>query len=178
MKYEVRVDTSALAKLGELRVKKALYAPIPVVPGGSQNRLGNALAAAALAGVFGYGMHNLSRAVSGAPGSEANTLGKGVSFQHMLDASPELRQQDPNKVKSMFDVVYQFFPAGAAQPHTAAGIVGNLVQYDTVDHRTVNDLISMQSTYSSTQGETVKAPTSARDYLMDVFSKVLVAGSR
>lgn len=178
MKYEVRVDTSALMKLGELRVKKALYAPIPVVPGGQGATLGNALAAAALAGVFGYGMHNLSRAVSGPPGSEANTLGKGVSFQGMLESSPELRQQDPNKVKSMFDVVYQFFPAGAAQPHTAAGIVGNLVQYDTVDHKTVNDLINMQKSYSDTQGLTPRGASNTGDKIFDVFSKLLLAGAK
>jgi hypothetical protein len=178
MKYEVRVDTSALTGLGWLMVKKALYAPIPVTPGGAQSAFGNALAAAALAGAFGYGINNLSRAVSGQPGSEPNTLGKSVVFHKMLDASPDLRQQDPTKVKSMFDVMYQFFPAGAAQPHTAAGIVGNMVQYDTVDHKTVNDLITMQKSYSDTQGNTPKPAMQIQDHVMSMLSKMLADSAR
>ena len=141
----------ALEKLAFELQKKALYGPIPVQA--TQSALSQALGRAALMGAVGLGAAGLAEMASAPIGTVPNTLAKGRAFQQMLDNSPRVQQlhaAEPKRVKSMFDVVYQYFPAGAAQAQAAAGLVENMSQYETVDHKTIQDLIKMQKDYTET----------------------------
>lgn len=150
-------------------VKTALYAPIPVTPamgGGTREMLHKALMGAAMMGAVGMGLDALPGVASNPIGTVQNTMAKGPAFQGMLDASPNLRMQDPQKVKSMFNVLYQYFPAGAAEPYTASGIVESLMQYDRVDHKTVQDLLKMQKDYVETHVGKPASQSSLKDQIM------------
>ena len=166
------MDEASKKKLERLVfLKLALYAPIPVTPnfgttGTLKDVLSKALAMAGVMGALHVGSNVLSTMAASPIGSVPNAMAQGRAFQGMLEASPSLRQADPVKVKSMFDVLYQFFPSGAAQPYTAAGIVESLVQYDRVDHKTIQDLISMQKDFSATTEGARKAPTSITQELI------------
>jgi hypothetical protein len=141
----------ALEKLALLLQKKALYGAVPVKA--TQTALSQAMGRAAMMGAVGLGAAGLAELASSPIGTVPNTLAKGRAFQQMLDGSQRvqmLHAADPHRVKGMFDVVYQYFPAGAAQTHTAAGLVENLSQYDSVDHKTIQDLIKMQKDYAET----------------------------
>lgn len=168
------MNTEPLKKLAWSRIKKALYSPIPVVAS-NRSALSSALMNAALVGGIGLAFKGLSDMASAGAGTVENTLAKGVAFQNMLEASGDLQAQDPRKVKAMFDVVYQFFPSGAAQPVTAAGIVSNLSQYDTVDHKTVSDLISMQKSYAETTRGLPDRGEGLGDMMASAFSRSLTS---
>ena len=153
-------------------LKCALYAPIPVraMSGkGMQDALSKGLGMGVAMGAVGLGAEFLSQMASSPIGTIPNTLAKGQAFQGMLAASSELRTADPHKVKTMFDVLYQFFPAGAAQPMTAVGIVESLIQYDRVDHKTIQDLVKMQKDYSDTHQLQKKAPSGLSHYLLSAI---------
>ena len=140
-----------LEDLAYVLQKKALYGAIPVRA--TQGVLNQALSRAAMMGAIGLGAGALAEMASSPIGTVPNTLAKGRAFQQMMDTSPRvqaLHAADPDRVKGMFDVVYQYFPAGASQVQTASSLVENLSQYDTVDHKTIQDLIKMQKEYAET----------------------------
>ena len=140
-----------LEKLALHLQKQALYGRIPVQS--TQTALSQAFGRAAMMGALGFGAGALAELASAPIGTIPNTIAKGRSFQQMLDGSERVRglhAADPDRVKGMFDVVYQYFPAGAAQLQTVSGLVESLAQYDTVDHKTIQDLIKMQKEYSET----------------------------
>jgi len=163
-----------LEELAYCLQKKALYGPIPVKA--MQSALHQAFGRAALMGAIGLGAGALAEMASSPIGTVPNTLAKGRAFQQLMEGAPRiqaLHAADPSRVKGMFDVVYQYFPAGAAQLQTAASLVENLSQYDTVDHKTIQDLIKMQKEYAEThvgqrkQGPTI--PTRMMNMLETIF---------
>ena len=169
-------DKEKYKKLERLAfLKMALYPPVPVramgmtTGGAMRDVLSKALAMVTIMGGIGLGTEALSRAASSPIGSIPNSLAKGQAFQGMLEVAPDLRQEDPHKVKSMFDVLYQFFPAGAAQPMTAAGIVGSLTQYDRVDHKTIQDFVKMQKDYSDTHAGARRAPSGISESIISAI---------
>jgi hypothetical protein len=119
------------------------------------------------------GLEALSEAASHPVGSVKNTMAKGPAFQSMLDTSPNLRMQDPQKVKQMFNVLYKYFPAGAAEPMTASGIMEGLMQYDRVDHKTVQDLIKMQKDYVETHVGKPSTKSSLSEQIMGALPGLL-----
>lgn len=170
-------DYRKLAKL--MFIKTALYAPIPVTAAQSgfsgKDMLSKLLGMGAImTGVMGVDAM-LSAAASSPVGEVPNTLAKGQAFQRMLETDPSLQRLEPQRVKSMFNVVYQYFPAGAAEPMTAAGLVGNLAQYDRVDHKTVQDLIKMQKDYSDMHMGSKKAPRGISDRVLDAVPALFMA---
>jgi len=73
----------------------------------------------------------------------------------------------------MFDVVYMYFPAGASQLQTAAGLVESLSQYDSVDHKTIQDLIKMQKEYTETHRGQLKADPGFLTRSLNVMERAL-----
>lgn len=163
-----------LEDLAYLLQKKALYAPVPVKA--TRGALSQVFGRAAMMGALGLGAGALAEMASSPIGTVPNTIAKGRAFQQMLDSSPRvqaLHAADPTRVKGMFDVLYQYFPAGASQVQTASSLVENLSQYDTVDHKTIQDLIKMQKDYAAThvgsksQGPSI--PTRMMNMLENIF---------
>ena len=154
--------------------KKALYGAIPVRA--SQSALSQAFSRAAMMGAIGLGAGALAELASSPIGTVPNTLAKGRAFQQMLTSSPRvqaLHAADPSRVKGMFDVLYQYFPAGAAQVQTASSLVENLSQYDTVDHKTIQDLIKMQKDYASTHVGSKSQGPSIPTRMMNMLEKIV-----
>jgi len=162
----------AIEKLALHLQKKALYGAIPVQA--TQSALSQAFGRAALMGAVGLGAAGLAELASSPIGTVPNTLAKGRSFQQLLEGSDRVRvlhAADPSRVKGMFDVVYQYFPAGAAQLHTAAGLVENLSQYDSVDHKTIQDLIKMQKDFAETHEGARKAEPGFMSRALNVLER-------
>jgi hypothetical protein len=138
-------------------IKEALGGRMPIVK--TQAGLSDMLSRAAMIGAVGLGLNALVDAASAPVGSVKNQVGKAVGYQKMLEGSPELQQMPSMQVKNMFDVLHSFAPDIASQPVAAAGIVSNMAQYDTVDHKTIQDLITMQKNYAEThRGSRKEAP--------------------
>jgi hypothetical protein len=151
-------------------LEKSAWNPnIPVVGG---NVLADMLSRAAMIGAVGLGVNALVDSASAPVGTVRNQAGKALGYQKMLGTSPELQQMPSMHVKNMYDVLHNFAPDIAAQPTAAAGIVSNMAQYESVDHKTIQDLITMQKNYSEThRGQRREAPgIPAR--MMDVAARV------
>ena len=150
-------------------MKLALGGRVPVR--GGSGGLAEMLARAAMIGAVGLGVNALSEAISAPVGTVQSTVGKAVGYQKMLENSPGLQQMPSMQVKNMFDVLHNFAPDIAAQPTAAAGIVSNMAQYESVDHKTIQDLITMQKNYAEThRGQRKEGP--------GIFSRMMdVAGN-
>jgi hypothetical protein len=68
------------------------------------------------------------------------------SSKDMMKKYPNLKQEDPDKVKDYFNVVKQFSPRAAANPLVAGALVNKMIQFGGVDHKLVQDLIQKDST--------------------------------
>lgn len=154
-------------------IKRALYGKNMVtVTNPNAGLLGSMLGRIGLLG--GLGALGLAASQAAAPvQSAAQSVSGAMGFQQMMQQSPRLQELEAGKVKQMYDVLHQFAPDVASNPVAAAGIVENLAQYDTVDHRTVADLISMQKGFSEThRGQRREAPFLG-SRMLDLASKML-----
>ena len=71
-------------------------------------------------------------------------------FNNMISQTPELKNEDEKKVKKLFGVVSQYAPDLAKNPTVAGSIVKRFVDYGDVDPMTLREIISTQSTISTT----------------------------
>jgi len=152
-------------------IKEALGGRVPIAK--TTGGFADMLSRAAMIGALGVGVNALVDAAAAPVGTMQNTVGKALGYQKMLENSPDLQGMPSMQVKSMYDVLHNFAPDVAAQPVAAAGIVSNMAQYDTVDHKTIQDLIAMQKNYSEThRGARKEGPnifTRMLDIAGDVF---------
>lgn len=151
-------------------IKEALGGRMPIVK--TQAGLADMLSRAAMIGAVGLGVNALVDAASAPIGSVQNTVGKAVGYQKMLESSPDLQGMPSMQVKNMYDVLHSFAPDIASQPVAAAGIVSNMAQYDTVDHKTIQDLITMQKNYAETHRGARKEGPGIATRMMDIAAGI------
>ena len=79
------------------------------------------------------------------------------SQKQIMDKFPNLKQEDPNKVKDYFNVVKQYSPKAAANPLVAGALVNKMIQFGGVDHKLVQDLASIQKDVGARESEAAKS---------------------
>jgi hypothetical protein len=72
------------------------------------------------------------------------------AFKNMLARNPNLAKHDPEKVRDHFSMMAEYSPALAKHPHVAGSWVESQIQYGTVPHSAIKDLIDAQSAHEST----------------------------
>ena len=66
------------------------------------------------------------------------------SKKELYKKYPNLKHEDPKKVKDYFNVVKQYSPHAAANPLVAGSLVNKMVQFGGVDHKMVQDLVDIE----------------------------------
>ena len=79
------------------------------------------------------------------------------AYSQILQTTPALVGEDQEKVRDYFGVVKTFAPNAAANPLVAGALVNKMVQFGGVDHKIIQDLVS------------IEGPT--RNVLYDIASK-------
>jgi len=69
-------------------------------------------------------------------------VSKGSNFRGMMEANPELKQLDRNKVQRAFNTLHRFNPDMSGDPLVAGTFVKRVADYDMIDHKTVGELAS------------------------------------
>lgn len=72
------------------------------------------------------------------------------AYDAMIKKTPSLAKHDPDKVKDYFSVLAEKAPSYAKHPHAAGSWVDSQIQYGTLPHQAVSDLISTQKNYEAT----------------------------
>lgn len=94
-------------------------------------------------------------AVVGAVGLGQLAIGRiqeNHSYNQMLDLYPELKRENPERVKLYFDTIRSSAPGIAKQPLVAGSVVKRLVNFDGFDHAVYKDLLSAQSVINGNAG--------------------------
>lgn len=84
-----------------------------------------------------------------------NPIKEGIeinrSFKAMKDKVPQLQEKDDDKIKDYFQVIKQYSPKAAANPLVAGALVNKMMEFGGVDHKLVQDIVSIESGLASTQ---------------------------
>jgi hypothetical protein len=73
-----------------------------------------------------------------------NKLKTNESYQNLLAKTPQLADEDPERVRDYFNIVKEYSPHAAANPYVAGAIVNKMIQFGGVDHKLVEDMMSIQ----------------------------------
>lgn len=72
------------------------------------------------------------------------------AYHAMISKTPALAKHNPEKVKDYFSILAEKAPDYAKHPHAAGSWVDSQIQFGTLPHQAVADLVSTQKDYEGT----------------------------
>ena len=117
----------------------------------AKEHIGKRVAVGALASVPLFG---LASAVPLAQ-SLAQRRKERNNYRTMLEQNPTLLQHDPEKVKSVYQVLETFSPSMTNNPLAAGGFVGKALEFEAIDPAEIKNLIDIEKGMGSTSGKTL-----------------------
>jgi len=97
-------------------------------------------------------------------------LHKQKAFNAMMEANPELSNEDPNRVQRVFDSLFRFNPAYARDPQVA----GTFVSIETASEKpmALNTINALVSSHSQLQGKGNSPFSAGADFFSKAVPKV------
>lgn len=71
--------------------------------------------------------------------------GQSDAYKNMFKKVPQLKEYDKTKVDDYYNVVKQFAPSMAANPHVAGNLVNNMILNEGVDSQLIQQMAKSQS---------------------------------